>query len=39
VLSPSILGIIVASVGVSLVGLAVTFDVLKHKPLSILRAE
>ncbi len=32
-------GIAIATVGVSVVGLAVTLDVLRHKPLSILRAE
>ena len=37
--SPSLLGVILASAGVSAVGLSVTLDTLRHKPLSILRAE
>jgi putative ABC transport system permease protein len=39
VIPASFLGVVAAAVGVATVGLTVTLDVLRHKPLSILRAE
>jgi putative ABC transport system permease protein len=39
VVSASFLGVVFAAVGVSTVSLTITLDVLRHKPLSILRAE
>ncbi len=39
VVTPGLVGILLATLGVSVVGLAVALDVLKQKPLSILRAE
>lgn len=38
-LARSVLGIVLTAVGVSVVGVVATFDVINHKPLSILRAE
>ncbi len=39
VVIPAVIGIVLAALGVCVVGLVVTLDVLRHKPLSILRAE
>jgi putative ABC transport system permease protein len=39
VLSPGFIGIVLAALGVSIVGVVVTLDVLRQKPMSILRAE
>ena len=39
VVTPGLIGIFLTTLGVSVVGVTVALDVLKHKPLSILRAE